>query len=434
MSYRRTPVHTWDIAARAYASAIISFYGVNADGSRSDSLIVLYAAQTGTNEVANPVSLTSEGRLPVEMWFEDPYIALVSNSSVGDHETGAYFPNLNNFRGDYTAGQTYQPNELFRGGALANPANDFYSIFVVTAEFTATTWATDAGVSFISFIPASAIKGSQGDPGPQGDEGDPGPQGDKGDPGIQGNKGDPGNDGLIQSVTLATPGEFQVSGGGSTASVALVMTKEGQAAGQVYAAPATISGDPEFRTLSRDHLSAAAIIQGKHLWGIHGGAWKPAGVSGAEQVTVKLGSVEFDGLAFSGSVEETAFASVPAPKSFNGGPIEAKIGLTISTGTLSAAGGAVFELQAVGIGVADVFSAAIFGPSITLSANFTASGTMVATATVSGLTISSFAAEDDVHFRLKRTVSAAGDTLSAFDVVVGPWTRLYNTVNLPDEA
>lgn len=434
MSYRRTPLPIFDIAQRAYASAVISFFDVNADGSRGDTLITLYADQAGAAERENPLTLTSDGRVPYDIWFEEPFIALVNNASVGSHDTGVYNPNQNVFRGTYTPGTAYQPNDLFKGGALAG-AGDQATIFIAVLEFTATTYVADAGVNFVTYISASDIKGAQGDPGPQGATGEQGPIGNDGQQGPQGIQGDPGNDGLVQEVTLASLGSLvSVTGaGGSTASVALTVSNASGAAAKVAATPATVSGAIDLVTLSREHLSAAGITQGRHLWAIHTGAIKAAGVSGAEPVTVKLGSIEYDGLAFGGATEETAIFTVPAPKSYLGGPLSAKMGMLISTGG-APSGGAVYELSAVAIGAGQNLSAATFGPAITLSTAITASGQIVTTQTISGLTISSFAAESDIFFKMARKVGSVSDTLSTFDVVAGPWLRMYHDVDLSTEG
>lgn len=429
MSYRRTPVRIFQLGNAAYGGAQVSFFAVLADGSRDTTLITLYESNTGTNQRANPLTLDSNGKLPFSVWFDQPFIALTNGSAIGDHQTGVNMPNTYPWRGDWATGQTYLQGEVVRDGANGG---DTDSLYICTTDNTSGTWATDVANGLWSLqIDVPALVGPTGATGATGATGPQGPIGNTGNTGPQGPQGDPG---AISNLTLNVPSILTPTAQTLSTNGALTVALATQAANLVLAGPESGgAAAPTMRVLKPADTVSAAINQGLHLWGIAGGAFKAATVSGPTASDVKIGALEFRGLAFSGSVEQTGQASIPSPKSFNGGPLRAQMGMVVPDGTLSASGGAVFKLSAVGVGNGDSLSAATFGTEITLSATITASGTLVTTATVSGFTISSFSDEDEVFFKLARRISDSGDTLSAFNVVP-TWVRIYPTIDLADES
>lgn len=128
MAYRRTLLRQFSLANPAYANAIVSFYEVDDDYERTETLATLYTSPAGDEEASNPITLTSEGRTEVPLYFDTPIMGTVDNSAVDDHETGIIFPQAGNFRGEWGTGVFYLSGETFIDGADGNNTGNLYIV------------------------------------------------------------------------------------------------------------------------------------------------------------------------------------------------------------------------------------------------------------------------------------------------------------------
>lgn len=127
MSFRRTVISQFNLGNRAYRSANVAFYSVDADTlERVDTLITLYEDQTGTGVFANPITLDSDGKFSAPVYHDEPFIAVVSESEVDNHETGVIFPMGSGYNGDWNISTVYAPGDTIRDGAAGENTQNLY--------------------------------------------------------------------------------------------------------------------------------------------------------------------------------------------------------------------------------------------------------------------------------------------------------------------
>lgn len=83
----RTAIPDFQLANPLYRNATVNFYTV-LSGVKTATLATLYSATTGTDEIANPVQLNSQGRFRQAVYIEDDVIGTIVGLSVPTHDTG----------------------------------------------------------------------------------------------------------------------------------------------------------------------------------------------------------------------------------------------------------------------------------------------------------------------------------------------------------
>ena len=94
MAFKRTALRYFITSNALYASATVSVYTIDSAGAKTTTLATLYAAETGSSTIANPVTLDSEGKFPTPPYVEVEVIASISNATVDDHDTPVFRPGL----------------------------------------------------------------------------------------------------------------------------------------------------------------------------------------------------------------------------------------------------------------------------------------------------------------------------------------------------
>lgn len=142
MTYRRISEGSFDQAHSGYAAATVTFYKVNLDGSRSTTLATIYAGPTGSTLAANPQTLDSSGQYLAPVYIEEPVIAVVGTSELGDYETGIIRPPEGLYDGGWVGGKDYTVGTIIKD---ENFGADTENLYIATEDHTSGTWATDLG-------------------------------------------------------------------------------------------------------------------------------------------------------------------------------------------------------------------------------------------------------------------------------------------------
>lgn len=87
----RSPIKDFQLGNRAYVNASVSFYTV-AGGERTATLATLYAAETGTETLGNPVKLDGYGKFKRIPYIDVQVIGVVNGLGIPSHETGVISP------------------------------------------------------------------------------------------------------------------------------------------------------------------------------------------------------------------------------------------------------------------------------------------------------------------------------------------------------
>jgi hypothetical protein len=118
-SFLRSAIQAFSIANKAYINATVAFYTVDDDGVRTETLATLYKAVTGSEVHPNPITLDSSGKFESGVYIDTNVQGVVSESSVGNHETGIIF-NFAEASADYATDAqnwaTYDVDETVPGG------------------------------------------------------------------------------------------------------------------------------------------------------------------------------------------------------------------------------------------------------------------------------------------------------------------------------
>lgn len=92
MTYARTNLGEFSTANKIYAGATVSIYTVSG-GEPTETLATLYAAISGSTELANPQTLDAYGKLAQPVYIDEPVIATVTGfGNAPSHNTGVIAP------------------------------------------------------------------------------------------------------------------------------------------------------------------------------------------------------------------------------------------------------------------------------------------------------------------------------------------------------
>lgn len=104
----------------------------------------LYAAASGTTEVANPLRLDGDGKFLSPIYVDGPVIMRITGANVPAHDTGVT-GQTTTFRGEWAAATDYQIGDLVRDGeAGANSG----SLYLAAGAHRSGAWATDLAADF----------------------------------------------------------------------------------------------------------------------------------------------------------------------------------------------------------------------------------------------------------------------------------------------
>lgn len=94
MAFTRTLIAEFALANRFYSNAQVTFHQVDpVTGAKLTTLVTLYEDVTGTDTLANPVSLDHEGKLTA--YIDEPTIGDIATADAAlDHSTGIIQTNL----------------------------------------------------------------------------------------------------------------------------------------------------------------------------------------------------------------------------------------------------------------------------------------------------------------------------------------------------
>lgn len=87
----RAPIRQFELANPLYKNASVSFYTVAA-GIKTSTLATLYAATTGTTQLANPQKLNSRGQFKQAVYIAAKVIGVIIGISVPGHDTSIHGP------------------------------------------------------------------------------------------------------------------------------------------------------------------------------------------------------------------------------------------------------------------------------------------------------------------------------------------------------
>lgn len=161
----RSPISQWELANPLYKGATVAFYTV-ANGVKTSTLATLYAATTGTAQLANPQKLNSRGQFKQPVYIADQVIGVISGISVPGHDTGIISPaptfrvqqSTGKLQFSYDGGSTYSDSGdyiFFHRGAWVTGAvynrNDTVTessaVYLCITAHTAGVFATDLAAS-----------------------------------------------------------------------------------------------------------------------------------------------------------------------------------------------------------------------------------------------------------------------------------------------
>ena len=148
---RRTLLTDFELANPLYIGGTLTFYTVDSAGAKTATLATLYVNESGTtpsDQLSNPQTLDSDGKLSQPVYFEDAIIGEVAGVAVPSHDTGIISP-VGNSRGAWATATLYYPGDMVRAGSAADGTNDIY---IVDARHTSGTFATDLGNSLMTLL------------------------------------------------------------------------------------------------------------------------------------------------------------------------------------------------------------------------------------------------------------------------------------------
>lgn len=113
MTTFRTTIPDFQLANPIYTGAQATFYTVDEDGERTDTLVTLYSAPTGTATTTNPQTLDADGKFAAPVYIEVPVIAEIEGPNIASHSTGLIGVVPRN-QGNYVAGAQYFSGDFVR--------------------------------------------------------------------------------------------------------------------------------------------------------------------------------------------------------------------------------------------------------------------------------------------------------------------------------
>lgn len=89
----RESISDFALANPIYAGAIVTAYTVS-NGVKTATKATLYEAATGSNTLANPQTLDSDGKFKQPVYFEEAIVLTITGLTIPDHDTGIIRPSL----------------------------------------------------------------------------------------------------------------------------------------------------------------------------------------------------------------------------------------------------------------------------------------------------------------------------------------------------
>lgn len=163
MAFRRTLLEAFQLANDAYVNATVTWYKVNPEtGENTEVLATLYEDYTGTDVLTNPITLDSDGKFAAPVYIETPVIGVITASTVGNHSTGAIFPNNSQYKSDWAASTEYLPGDIVKDGAAGSNTGNYYIAGV--AHTSGSSWTTDlAANKFVIFLEVEDVISAKND-------------------------------------------------------------------------------------------------------------------------------------------------------------------------------------------------------------------------------------------------------------------------------
>lgn len=140
----------FSLANAIYIGATVSAYTVDGSGAKTSTLATLYEAPTGTDTLANPQTLDSEGKWTRPVYCEDPVVLTVSGLTIPDHDTGIIKQAVRN-RGNWATATIFGIGDLviIPGSVSASLEGNVY---ISEERHTSGTFATDLGAGRWSLL------------------------------------------------------------------------------------------------------------------------------------------------------------------------------------------------------------------------------------------------------------------------------------------
>jgi hypothetical protein len=141
LTYKRTAFPLFELKNNAYVNASITFYKADVDtGGRSDDLATVYDSYTGGSALSNPYTLDSDGRAADTIFFDEPVVAVINTSAIGEHTTGIYIPTSAQYRGEWSASEHYLSGDIVIDGEDGDNTRNLY---VCDTEHDSVDWTSD---------------------------------------------------------------------------------------------------------------------------------------------------------------------------------------------------------------------------------------------------------------------------------------------------
>lgn len=130
MTSFRTAIPAFQVANPLYVGATVFFREVDEDGNKTQTLAPLFANAIGSQTVANPQTLDSDGKFVRPVYIDRAVIAEIIGPTVGGHDTGIFRAAMNGKWGD-----AWQTDTLYEGNEfILDPAT--LSIYVALETYT----------------------------------------------------------------------------------------------------------------------------------------------------------------------------------------------------------------------------------------------------------------------------------------------------------
>ena len=137
MAFKRTAIKTFAVANDVYAGASVTYYTVDAAGVKTTTKAALYAATTGTSELANPQTLDGYGKFAAPVYHDVAIVGVVGTTLIANHDTGVIYPAVTGVTLRATAGD---PSTWTAGDIIINSVDNNVKIAADGALRTVITW------------------------------------------------------------------------------------------------------------------------------------------------------------------------------------------------------------------------------------------------------------------------------------------------------
>ncbi len=151
----RTDLRQFSLANPLYAAASVAVYEVDGNFQRTATLAPVYAGLTGTQTIANPMTLDGTGKWQQPPYVDRPVVLVIGGGTVPQHETSVTGI-LDEWRGDWSPNTTYLTGQIIRDGAAGNSTGNLY--IATESHISSSLWSADlpSGVWDI-YVDATAV-------------------------------------------------------------------------------------------------------------------------------------------------------------------------------------------------------------------------------------------------------------------------------------